>query len=459
MAKAKILWLLTFLLFVSSIAFAAPSEAVSSSSVRFEAHNYPGYYWRHMDFSLKLNNSISPIQDSQFRPVAGLANSNAGYVSFESVNYPGYYLRHVNYKMVLSANDGTSTLKQDATFKRVAGLGDASKYSYQSYNYPSRYIRHINYGLEITPIASTLDKQDATFSERTMLANNPALPGFTADPKVAVFNGLYYIYPTIDGYAGWSSTQFKAYSSPDLVNWTDHGVILDLASVSWGKTNAWAPTITERNGKYYYYFVASGQIGVAVSDSPTGPFKDALGKPLIATGQYNTNPIDPEVFVDDGGQAYLYFGNTSLWVVKLKSDMVTIDGPATNITPANFREGVTMFKRNGKYYLMWSEDDTRSENYRVSYAIGNSPTGPFSTAANNPVLSKDLSLGIKGTGHHSILKIPSRDEYYIVYHRFAIPGGDGYHREVCIDRMYFNADGTIQKVKPTLEGIQTPVKM
>lgn len=311
------------------------------------------------------------------------------------------------------------------------------------------------------PVTYTVTGADGKIQAWTVQAkimNSPAIDGLYADPNVIAFGNKYYIYPTTDGFANWSGTQFKAFSSDDLVNWTDHGVIFDVPNhTTWATGKAWAPAIIEKNGKYYFYFCGSSQIGVAVSDSPTGPFVDALGHPLIAAGQYSGQMIDPMAFTDDDGQSYLYFGNGNAYVVKLNEDMISLNGTATNITSSapGYREGAFVIKRNNKYYFMWSENDTRDENYRVAYAIGDSPMGPFTKQS--VILAKDLSLGIKGPGHHSVLKIPGKDEYYMVYHRFAIPGGDGTHREVVIDKMEFNTDGTIKNVVPTLEGITTPV--
>jgi hypothetical protein len=285
---------------------------------------------------------------------------------------------------------------------------------------------------------------------------NPVLKGYYADPEITVFGSTYYIYPTTDGYASWSGTYFKCFSSPDLVNWTDRGTILDLGpGVSWSDSQAWAPCIVQKGSTYYYYFCASAQIGVATSSSPTGPFTDALGRPLVTTNQYGCQSIDPDVFIDDDGQAYMYFGQGKCMVVKLNADMKSFNGTPQNITPSGYNEGSNVFKRNGVYYLLWSENDTRSEDYRVAYGTSSSPMGPFTKKA--VILQKNLSLGIKGTGHNSVVKVPNVDEWYICYHRFAIPNGDGTHRETCIDRMYFNSDGTIKAVVPTLGSAPTPV--
>ncbi|WP_406391937.1 family 43 glycosylhydrolase [Streptomyces sp. NBC_00882] len=317
-----------------------------------------------------------------------------------------------------------------------------------------------------TPQTYTVTAADGTTRRWTVEAvptGSPVLPGLNADPDVHYLNGEYWIYPTTDGFNGWSGTRFKAYSSKDLVHWKDHGVILDLgADVSWADKYAWAPAIAEKNGKYYFYFCAEQQIGVAVADSPAGPFKDALGKPLVAKGgSLQGQMIDPAVFTDDDGTSYLYWGNGHGYVVPLNDDMTSYDAAAVkDITPDNFREGSFVIKRNGTYYFMWSEDDTRSENYHVAYATGPSPLGPWTKKGT--ILSKRPEYGILATGHHSVVNVPGTDDWYIVYHRFALngpgkPGGDGMHRETTIDRMEFAADGTIKPVVPTLEGIR-PVK-
>jgi beta-xylosidase len=306
------------------------------------------------------------------------------------------------------------------------------------------------------------DGTTRTWTVEAVRTGSPTLPGLNADPDVHYLNGQYWIYPTTDGFPGWGGTRFKAYSSKDLVHWKDHGVILDLGpDVTWADKYAWAPAIAERDGKYYFYFCAEQQIGVAVADSPAGPFKDALGKPLVAKGQFSGQMIDPAVFTDDDGQAYLYWGNGRGYVAPLNDDMVSFDASRVrDITPDNFREGSFVIKRNGTYYFMWSEDDTRSENYHVAYATGPSPLGPWTKRGT--ILSKRPEYGILGTGHHSVVNVPGTDDWYVVYHRFALngpgrPGGDGMHRETTIDRMEFAADGTIKPVVPTLESIR-PVR-
>ncbi|MDQ0936717.1 family 43 glycosylhydrolase [Streptomyces turgidiscabies] len=345
-------------------------------------------------------------------------------------------------KVVLPLNPGSDVraLAPQFTLAHGASISPASG-SLRDFSKPLTY--------EVTGS----DGKKRTWTVSAVEMKSPVLPGLNADPNIVRFGDTFYIYPTTDGFEGWSGTQFKAYSSTDLVHWKDHGVILDLGpDISWADSRAWAPTMEERNGKYYFYFCADANIGVAVSDSPTGPFKDALGKPLLKAGDHPGQMIDPAVFTDDDGQSYLYWGNGRAYVVPLNNDMVSFDASkVTDITPSGYNEGSFVIKRGATYYFMWSENDTRDENYQVAYATGSSPTGPWTKRG--VILEKDLSLGIKGTGHHSVVHVPNTDDWYIAYHRFAIPGGDGTHRETTIDKLEFDADGLIKKVVPTLSSI------
>lgn len=274
----------------------------------------------------------------------------------------------------------------------------------------------------------------------------PALPGANADPHIAVFGDTYYIYPTTDGTEGWAATSFKVWSSKDLVNWKNGGVILDLPlDLTWAKSRAWAPAIAEKDGKYYFYFCADANIGVAVADKPEGPFHDALGKPLLARGAYPGQMIDPMVFVDADGSSYLYFGQGHCYAVKLGSDMISFDpAEVKDITPPGYNEGPFLLKRNDTYYLMWSEFDTRDPRYSVAYATSKSPLGSFTKPENNPILRQ--SGAIKGAGHHSVVQIPGKDEWVIAYHRFIIPGGNGYNRETALSPLRFDNQGNILPV-------------
>ena len=276
----------------------------------------------------------------------------------------------------------------------------------------------------------------------------PILDGFTADPSIRVFGNSYYVYPTSDK-PNWMTTDFSVWSSKNLIDWKKEGMVLDVAhDLKWANIKAWAPDCAERNGKYYFYYAADGKIGVAVSEKPTGPFVDPLERPLIErTNGVRAYPIDPCAFIDDDEQAYLYFGNGTPTVFKLKPDMITLDGDPKTIHLRQFREGIFVFKRQGKYYFMWSIDDARSDNYRVGYGIADSPYGPVWSPTNNFIVLQKHGLA-KGTGHHSLVNVPGTDRWYMAYHRHAIPNGSGFQREVCLARMEFNANGTIKPVDP-----------
>ena len=317
------------------------------------------------------------------------------------------------------------------------------------------------------------------------MSGNPILPEFHADPEVMYSHqtGKFYIYSTTDGVEGWGGYYFTVFSSEDLTCWQHEGIMLDLGTqqVAWSSGNAWAPCIEEKrqaDGTYKYYFYFSGHdtakdrksIGVAVADSPTGPFVD-LGHPLIdekPEGVQGGQQIDVDVFTDPvSGKSYLYWGNGYMAGAELNDDMVSIkQNTVTVMTPRGgtledyaYREGTYVFYRNGKYYFLWSVDDTGSPNYHVAYGTSNSALGPIEVATNPVILIQRPEKEIYGPAHNSVLQIPGRDEWYIVYHRinkdylYPHAKGSGFHRQVCIDRMEFNEDGTIRKVTPTQEGI------
>lgn len=340
-------------------------------------------------------------------------------------------------------------------------------------------------GYEISPsgaqdfsngaVTYTLTQPDGSVRDYQVSAamdHNPVLKGYYADPEIIYSNktGKYHLYPTSDGFDSWSGTFFKTFSSPDLVNWQDDGLIVDLhKDVSWADRNAWAPCAIEKKVdgeyKYFYYFTAAQKIGVAVADDPAGPFTD-IGRPLVdfkPSGASGGQEIDPDVFHDPvSGKDFFYWGNGYLAAVPLNDDMVSFDRSKVKLlTPEDgtFREGTEVFYRNGKYYFMWSENDTRDADYRVRYAFADSPMGPLTIPEDNLVIAKDPAKEIYGTGHNSVIQVPGKDEWYIVYHRFTRPHGlkmgsaAGFHREVCIDKLSFDADGNIIPVQATVEGI------
>ena len=311
---------------------------------------------------------------------------------------------------------------------------------------------------------------------------NPILPGFHADPEVLYSNktGKYYIYSTTDGKPGWGGYKYYVYSSADLKEWKNEGVALDAKSdqIAWANGNLWAPAaieVKQKNGsyKYYLYFSANPndngrkQMGVAVSDSPTGPFVD-LGQPLLAKNHPGCNGqlIDVDVFMDPvSKKPYLYWGNSFMAGAELEPNMTKIkDETVTVMTPKGgslrdyaYREAPYVFYRNGLYYFMWSVDDTGAANYHVAYGTSKSPLGPIEVAKDPIVLIQDPQHEIYGTAHNSVIQKPGTDEWYIVYHRINkdyIHFQPGVHREVCIDKLEFNADGTIKRVVPTHGGIK-----
>jgi beta-xylosidase len=278
----------------------------------------------------------------------------------------------------------------------------------------------------------------------------PVIDGHTADPSIRVFGDKYYLYPTSDK-PEWQTTDFSVWSSTNLVDWKREGMVLDVANdLKWANIKAWAPDIIERDGKYFFYFCADGQIGVATGTSPVGPFKDALDRPLIAKGSaITTVPIDPYPFIDSDGQAYLYFGSgyERANVFKLKPDMLTLDGPAVEIPMKEFREGVVVFKRKGLYYFMWSIDDARSPDYRVGWGTAESPLGPVKPATRNFIVLHKHGEAV-ATAHHSVVNVPGTDRWYVAYHRHAIPDGNGYKRETVLARMEFDSQGGILPMDP-----------
>lgn len=320
-----------------------------------------------------------------------------------------------------------------------------------------------------------------SISAQKKWSGNPILPGFHADPEVMYSNQThrYYIYSTSDGVPGWGGKDFRCFSSANLTDWKDEGIILDLPTqTTWASGNAWAPAIEEKliDGKYKYFYYYSGEtghgkaIGVAVADSPTGPFKD-FGRPIVderPAGQNNGQQIDVDVFTDKAtGKSYLYWGNGYMAGAELNSDMTSINKATVKIlTPQGgtlndyaYREGTYVFKRKGVYYFLWSVDDTGAKNYHVAYGTSRSPLGPIEVAKSPIVIMQNPKEEIFGTAHNSILQLPGKDKWYIVYHRInknyvAKNDGPGFHREVCIDQMTFNSDGTIRRVIPTVNGVK-----
>ena len=284
---------------------------------------------------------------------------------------------------------------------------------------------------------------------------------FTADPTARVFGDRVYVYPSHDipctptrGRVGWFCMQdYHVFSSPDLTNWTDHGVIVSQDQVSWVDTasySMWAPDCVMHRGKYYFYFPARTKdtlygkgfaIGVAISDHPVGPF--AI-EPAPIRG---VSGIDPNVFIDHDGQAYLYWAAKEIFVAKLKDNMLELDtSPQVipNLPDVGLKEGPFVFERNGIYYLTYPHVENKTE--RLEYAIADNPLGPF--VVKGVIMKESPECW---TNHQSIVQF--KDQWYLFYHFNDLSPDFDKNRSIRIDKLFFNADGTIQEVTPTLRGV------
>ncbi|WP_269235468.1 glycoside hydrolase family 43 protein [Flavobacterium flavigenum] len=294
--------------------------------------------------------------------------------------------------------------------------------------------------------------------------NNPIFKGWYADPEGIIFDKTYWVYPTFS--ARYEDQVFlDAFSSKDLVHWIKHPRILDTTAVKWAKKAIWAPSVIKNKNKYFLFFGANdiqsdkerGGIGIAVASKPQGPYKDYLGKPLVDKFYNGAQPIDQFVFKDKDGQYYLIYGG---WkhcnIAKLKPDFtgfVPFEDKTVfkEITPENYVEGPFMFIRNNKYYFMWSEGGWTGPDYCVAYAVADSPLGPFKRIGK--ILEQDSKIA-NGAGHHSVIKHPDSDVYYIVYHRRPLTETNGNSRETCVEEMHFDENDFIKPVVITNEGVK-----
>ncbi|WP_448699187.1 glycoside hydrolase family 43 protein [Mucilaginibacter sp. AW1-3] len=283
---------------------------------------------------------------------------------------------------------------------------------------------------------------------------------FTADPAAMVYKGQVYLYTGHDvapaGRAGYVMHDWLCFSSPDMVTWTEHPSPLSVKDFAWAKDDAWAGQVIERNGKFYWYVAISHgtihgkAIGVAVSDSPTGPFKDARGSAIITNDmttdtKISWDDIDPTVFIDDDGQAYLCWGNTYCYYVKLKPNMIDMDGPIVKIDGLpHYTEAPWIHKHNGWYYLSYAYQFPE----KTAYAMSRKVTGPW--------IYKGILNEIAGnsnTNHQAIIDFKGKT--YFIYHNGAlVPDAGSFHRSVCIDYLYYNPDGTMKRVVMTSEGVK-----
>jgi arabinoxylan arabinofuranohydrolase len=299
------------------------------------------------------------------------------------------------------------------------------------------------------------------------IAQNPIIQTiYTADPAPLVYKDTVFLYT---GHDEDKSTWFvmkdwHAYSTVDMVNWTDRGSPLSLGTFSWAKKDAWAGQCIYRNGKFYWYVPmneASGKgmsIGVAVSDSPTGPFKDALGKPLVHSGN---GDIDPTVFIDDDGQAYLYWGNPYLKYVKLNADMISYSGEVITVPlnkegfnvrykdadkrPSAYEEGPWLYKRKDLYYLLYPAGGVPEH---LAYSTSKSATGPWMY---RDTIMTVIKKGGAFTNHPGVIDYKGKSFFF--YHTGALPDGGGFNRSVAVEEFKYNADGTIPRIENTVAGV------
>ena len=248
--------------------------------------------------------------------------------------------------------------------------------------------------------------------------------------------------------------EWLIFSSDDMVNWTEEASF-PASAFAWAKGEAWAAHVVEKEGKFYWYVtvehgtIPGKSIGVAVSDSPTGPFKDALGKALITNDMTTEHSdsywddIDPAVFIDDDGEAYMYWGNVVCYWVRLNDNMIELDGPIQTVDLPHFTEAPYIHKKDEWYYLTYAYMFPE----RTAYARSKSVTGPWEFKG----LLNEVA-GNTNTNHQSIIEFKGKD--YFIYHNGVIPtAGGSYRRSVCVDYLYYNEDGTMQKVIMTSEGV------
>lgn len=309
-------------------------------------------------------------------------------------------------------------------------------------------------------VAATLPvaaQTDTTFVAK----GNPIVTyKYLGDPAALVHDGTLYIYaghdecPPPQQY--YLMNEWSILSTKDMKTFTEHSHKMQAKSFEWAKGEAWASQVIERNGKFYWYVtvehknIPGKSIGVAVADSPVGPFKDARGSALITndmTTEYTKigwDDIDPTVFIDDDGQAYLIWGNTQCYYAKLKENMTELDGPIVPIRLPRFTEAPWIHKRGDWYYLSYASEFPE----KICYAMSKSITGPWEYKG---ILNE--IAGNSNTNHQAIVEF--KGDWYFIYHNGAInPHGCGFRRSVCIDRLYYNPDGTMKRIIMTTEGVQ-----
>ncbi len=305
--------------------------------------------------------------------------------------------------------------------------------------------------------AQPVVQHDTTF----VASGNPVFTHkYTADPAGFVHGNRLYVYtghdecPTNENF--YKMKEWLLFSTEDMKTWTEHPVPLRVSDFAWARGDAWASQVIERNGKFYWYVAVEHKsihgkaIGVAVADSPTGPFKDAKGSAIITnnlTTQYTNiswDDIDPTVIIDDDNQAYLFWGNTQCYYVKLKENMVDTVGPIRPVLNLpHFTEAPWIHKNNGWYYLSYAVGFPE----KIAYSMSQSIDGPW---AYKGILNE--VAGNSNTNHQAIVKF--KGSWYFIYHNGSInTDGGSFRRSVCIDRLYYNKDNTIKRIQMTSEGV------
>jgi len=295
----------------------------------------------------------------------------------------------------------------------------------------------------------------------TASADNPLVQTiYTADPAPLIYNNTVYLFTghDEDGSTNFNMRDWRLFTSSDMANWQDHGVVMNLATFSWASERAWAGQVIARNNKFYYYVPVqkksgSMAIGVAVADNILGPYKDPLNKPLV-----ENNEIDPTVYIDDSGQAYLYWGNPGLWYAKLNPDMISISGGTVGVTlttasfgarrsgsnsrATSYEEGPWVYKRGNLWYMVYAANCCSED---IRYSTGPSITGPWTY--------RGLVMATAGrsfTNHPAVIDFNGGS--YFFYHNGALPGGSGYTRSVAVEKFNYNSDGTIPTIGMTDAG-------
>jgi beta-xylosidase len=289
--------------------------------------------------------------------------------------------------------------------------------------------------------------------------NNPIIKDkYTGDPAALVYNDKVYMYAGHDeapnDFNFYKMNEWLVYSTTDMIHWQEHPVPLKVTDFTWATSDAWASQVIERNGKFYWYVTVSHgsingkAIGVGISDSPTGPFKDALGKALVTNDmttqtKIDWDDIDPTVLIDTNGQAYIFWGNSVCHYAKLKANMIELDGPIQTISLPNYTEAPWIHKHNNWYYLSYAYQFPE----KIAYAMSKSITGPWEYKG----ILNELA-GNSNTNHQAIIDFKGKS--YFIYHNGATqPNGGSFRRSVCVDRLYYNKNGSMKRVIMTTEGI------